>query len=196
MYKKSGKRIIDIWIAGTGIILLFPLFILLTIFLTGYFRGNPFFFQTRIGLNEKAFTIFKFRTLREHNTEMSMAANVPLTGRVLRASSIDELPQLFNVLIGDMSLVGPRPLLTEYLPLYNAEQRLRHSVLPGITGLAQTRGGNHLSWIERFDFDIQYVKQQSWQLDFQILCETAKRFFSRKRVPETQPCEKFKGNTL
>lgn len=171
-----------------GLITSLPFFIVLPPLLWVHFAGNPFFVQTRPGLNARLFTILKFRTMYGNGRKLSRL------GKWLRQSSLDELPQFWNVLVGDMSIVGPRPLLAEYLPLYNAEQRLRHSVKPGITGLAQINGGNKLSWDEKFERDLYYVDNLSFALDLRILLATiAKALSFRNAGVEASP---FKGNEV
>lgn len=172
-----------------------PFFLLITGFLYFYFNGKPFFLQSRPGRNERLFTIIKFRTITD-SPEIGFPVCTSVIGTALRASSIDELPQLLNVLRGDMSLVGPRPLLSEYLPLYSERQRLRHAIVPGITGLAQVNGGNLLSWEEKFEYDIQYAEQISFLMDLEILGKTIKNLLKRDKRDnhEKMPCEKFKGN--
>jgi lipopolysaccharide/colanic/teichoic acid biosynthesis glycosyltransferase len=163
--------------------------------------GRPILFrQNRIGLNEKIFTIYKFRTMtnkRDKNGELLPDRDrLDNFGKSLRATSLDELPQLFNVLKGDMSFVGPRPLLVEYLPLYNKEQRRRHSVLPGITGLAQINGRNAISWEDRFRYDIEYVDNKSLWLDLKILWRTFLKVIKRDGVSADNhvTVEKFRGS--
>jgi len=149
-------------------------------------RGNPIFLHTRPGLNEKPFRLFKLRTMGgEYDRTGKRRSNIERisrTGRILRSTSIDELPQLFNVLWGSLSMVGPRPLEMRYLPHYSEEHRQRHSVRPGITGLAQVSGRNTLSWTEKFDLDVQYVNSISFWLDLKILLLTCKAVFSSKDV--------------
>jgi lipopolysaccharide/colanic/teichoic acid biosynthesis glycosyltransferase len=166
MYQSKGKRILDILLAATGLITSLPFFIVLPPLLWAYFKGNPFFVQQRPGLHGRPFKILKFRTMQCDGQP------IPRFGRVIRQASLDELPQFWNVLWGDMSIVGPRPLLVEYLPLYNAEQHLRHAVKPGMTGLAQIHGRNSLSWEEKFEYDVAYVRNVSWRLDMLIIYNT------------------------
>lgn len=155
-----------------GLITSLPFFVALPLVLWWHFKGNPFFVQKRPGLNGKLFTILKFRTMHGDGRRISSL------GRFLRKSSLDELPQFWNVFVGDMSIVGPRPLLAEYLPLYNAEQLLRHAVKPGMTGLAQVSGRNRLSWDEKFEYDTQYVNSLSLALDLRIIIATIVKMFS------------------
>jgi lipopolysaccharide/colanic/teichoic acid biosynthesis glycosyltransferase len=180
------KRLFDFSISFAALLLLSPIFLLLA-FLVRVKIGSPIFFtQTRPGLHGKAFTMIKFRTMT--NARGADGALLPdaerLTrfGRFLRATSLDELPELWNVLKGDMSLVGPRPLLMDYLPLYSPEQARRHDVRPGITGWAQVNGRNAISWDEKFKLDVWYVDHQSFWLDLKILFLTVKRVFQRHGI--------------
>lgn len=195
------KRILDIAITIPALILLSPILILIS-FLVVVFYGFPILFrQERPGFHGKIFTIYKFRTM--HNTVNKLGEPLPdqkrLTklGRFLRSISLDELPELINVLKGEMSLVGPRPLLPEYLPLYNVEQARRHDVLPGITGWAQVHGRNALSWEEKFELDIWYVDHQSIWLDLKIIGMTLLKVLQREGIsqPGQATAELFKGNS-
>jgi len=178
------KRLFDITLSIFLIVLLSPLFIIISILI--YFKmGRPILFrQSRVGLNEKLFTIYKFRTMsnkRDKNGELLPDRDrLDGFGKTLRATSLDELPQLFNVLKGDMSFVGPRPLLVEYLPLYNAEQRRRHTVPVGITGLAQINGRNAISWEDRFKYDIEYVDNQSLATRFKDIVENLSKGYKKR----------------
>ncbi|WP_404445295.1 sugar transferase [Sutcliffiella horikoshii] len=170
------KRYFDLIASITLVVVLAPLFIGTSIFVK-LDVGSPILFrQSRIGLNEKPFTIYKFRTMSDKkgvNGELLPdVERISLLGKLLRKFSLDELPQLFNVIKGDLSLVGPRPLLPEYLPLYNEEQKRRHHVKPGITGFAQVNGRNSISWEEKFQLDTWYVDNQSFLLDIKILVIT------------------------
>ncbi|MCE7042925.1 sugar transferase [Dyadobacter sp. CY312] len=197
MYKRWGKRSLDIILAGTGLIILFPLFILITLLLFISGQRNPFFFQSRPGLNGVAFTIIKFKSMidEKDNSQLSENERITKIGKVLRGSSLDEIPQLWNVITGDMSLVGPRPLLTEYLPLYNSTQNQRHNVKPGITGWAQINGRNALDWQQRLDMDVWYTQNVSFALDFKILVKTVSKLLRATNGPtqETDIPEKFKA---
>lgn len=189
MYRSKGKRILDILLAAMGLITSLPFFVVLLPVLWVHFKGNPFFMQIRPGLNEELFTILKFRTMHGDGRPVTRLGNL------LRKSSIDELPQFLNVLSGDMSIVGPRPLLPEYLPLYNAEQRLRHAVKPGMTGLAQINGRNKLNWGEKFELDLVYVDNLSPALDVRIIFETAFGvLFMRQATDAVTDASPFKGN--
>ena len=199
MYRQSGKRILDIIIAGTGLIILSPLFLLLTVLLWFINNGSPFFRQSRPGLHEVIFTVIKFKTMADqmgkNGNLLPDEQRITLIGNFLRRTSLDEIPQLWNVLKGDMSLVGPRPLLTEYLPKYNSEQRKRHNVKPGITGWAQINGRNSISWSEKFRFDVWYVQNVSFLLDVKILLLTALKVVHQHGVTNSEPADskKFKG---
>lgn len=195
-----GKRVFDWAIAGPALLLLLPL--LLVIALTVAFRlGTPVIFrQQRPGLNGRSFTIYKFRTMtseRDSRGELLPdAERLTPFGKFLRSTSLDELPELLNVLKGEMSLVGPRPLLVEYLPLYSDEQMRRHEVLPGITGWAQVNGRNAASWPRKFELDLWYVKNQSLWLDLWILMLTIRTVFKREGInqPGRATSAPFRGN--
>jgi lipopolysaccharide/colanic/teichoic acid biosynthesis glycosyltransferase len=182
------KRGLDLLAALVGFVVVVPVLIIvsLTILL---FDGRPVFFvQERIGRDEKPFRIYKFRTLTPSQKRNATDQRLTRTGSFLRLSSIDELPQLVNVIRGDMSLVGPRPLLPRYLPYYKDEERLRHTVRPGITGWAQTKGRNTLSWDERLSLDVWYVRNRSLGLDLRIFSLTFGSILTRKGIvvrPET-----------
>jgi lipopolysaccharide/colanic/teichoic acid biosynthesis glycosyltransferase len=186
MYKNYFKRIIDFTAALIGFILLSPVFLVVMVFLYFANQGKPFFFQWRPGKNGKLFTIIKFKTMNDKtDSEGSLLPNVQrLTkvGRFVRKTSLDEIPQLFNVLKGDMSLVGPRPLLPEYLPMYNETQQRRHEVRPGITGWAQINGRNTISWTQKFDYDVYYVDHCSLLLDIKILFKTVIKTIQAKDI--------------
>ncbi len=185
------KRLFDLFLTITGFLLLSPL-ILLTIFSVWFLLGKPVFFQqARPGLRGQIFTLFKFRTMRDSRDENGnlLPDELRLTrfGKFLRSTSIDELPELFNVLRGEMSLVGPRPLLVRYLDRYSPEQARRHDVLPGITGWAQVNGRNILSWEDKFRLDVWYVDHWSFWLDIKILALTVWKVLSREGI--SQPGE-------
>ncbi len=194
------KRLFDTILAIFLIILLLPIYIIISIII--YFKiGTPIIFkQIRAGLDGKLFTIYKFRTMsneRDKNGELLPdEKRLNRVGLAIRKSSLDELPQLFNVLKGDMSFIGPRPLLAEYLTLYNEEQNRRHSVLPGITGWAQVNGRNAISWEDKFRYDIWYVDNQSFLLDLKILWLTLLKVIKRSDISSNNSItvEKFKGN--
>ena len=179
MYGNFFKPLIDFIFAFVGLLLLSPLLILVGIFLALANRGNPFFFQRRPGKNEKIFKIVKFRTMTDerdiHGNLLPDGERITTIGKIVRKSSIDEIPQLFNVLLGDMSLIGPRPLLPGYLKLYTQRQKKRHEVKPGITGWAQVNGRNAISWKQKFEYDVWYVENLSFLLDLKILLKTIKK---------------------
>jgi lipopolysaccharide/colanic/teichoic acid biosynthesis glycosyltransferase len=200
MYQKAGKRLIDIVISLVFIILLSPVYVIVSVFIL-LFLGRPvFFMQERPGLNGKTFNIIKFRTMRDDydNNGQLLSDERRLTsfGRLLRSTSLDELPELFNVLLGQMSLVGPRPLLIEYLPLYSEEQKLRHEVRPGLTGLAQVNGRNAISWDKRLAYDVYYVDHFSLWLDIKIIVKTILVVVQRRGIEykDSVNNEKFKGS--
>lgn len=176
IYEKFFKRFLDILLCSMAVIVLSPILFILTVCGAVFMGGNPFFTQQRPGKNEKIFKLVKFRTMdnRKDADGNLLPDTVRLNkyGRFLRATSLDELPELFNIIKGDMSIVGPRPLLVKYLPRYNAEQHRRHNVRPGLTGLAQVNGRNNQSWNERFELDLKYVKNISFILDFKIVIRT------------------------
>ena len=194
---KLVKFLLDVLISLLVLILLSPviLFCALAIYLID---GSPVIFtQDRPGLNGKIFKIFKFRTMRKQTSQnLSDFERMTKIGSFMRKTSLDELPQLFNVLAGDLSLVGPRPLLVEYLPLYNKTQSRRHDVKPGITGWAQVNGRNALSWEKKFELDVWYVDNWSLALDFKILAMTALKVLKRSGVNSNsaQTMEKFTGS--
>jgi lipopolysaccharide/colanic/teichoic acid biosynthesis glycosyltransferase len=173
------KRIFDLIISLTGIITFSPIIIFLSVGLFIANKGNPFYFQKRPGKNEKLFSIIKFKTMNNEKnwdgTLKSDADRLTYLGRIVRKTSLDEIPQLINVLIGDMSIIGPRPLLPEYLPLYNNKQKKRHNIRPGITGWAQVNGRNAISWEKKFELDVWYVKNQCLLLDLKIVLLTIKK---------------------
>jgi lipopolysaccharide/colanic/teichoic acid biosynthesis glycosyltransferase len=179
MYRKIVKPLLDFFAALAGLLLVSPIFIFVTIGLFFANEGKPFFFQTRPGKNAKLFRIIKFKTMNDkkdtHGNLLPDAARLTKVGQFVRKTSLDEIPQLLNVLIGDMSLVGPRPLLPDYLPFYNEFQKQRHLVKPGITGWAQVNGRNAISWEQKFEYDVWYVKNVSFYLDCKILFLTIKK---------------------
>lgn len=182
------KVVLDVIFSFIGLVILSPLLVLILAILAIANKGNPFFVQQRSGKNTKPFYIIKLKTMNEKTDEnghlLSDAERLHFIGRILRKTSVDELPQLINVVKGDMSLVGPRPLLMEYLPLYNEEQKKRHNVRPGITGWAQVNGRNTISWQDKFKFDIWYVENLSITLDFKILCLTFLKVFKSEEVAQ------------
>jgi lipopolysaccharide/colanic/teichoic acid biosynthesis glycosyltransferase len=200
MYKSFFKRIIDFVSALLGLCLLSPLLVLVTIGLYYSNQGKPFFFQLRPGLNGMIFKIIKFKTMNDKKDAkgnlMSDGERLTKIGAFVRKTSLDEIPQLFNVIKGDMSLIGPRPLLPEYLPLYNEAQRRRHEVRPGITGWAQVNGRNAISWDKKFEYDVWYVENINFMLDLKIFFLTLKKVFVREGInmQGQVTTEAFKGN--
>ena len=176
MYRHFLKRVIDFLLALIGFILLSPIFVVVLILLMINNQGKPFFFQKRPGKHEKIFQVIKFKTMNDKKNSkgelLSDQDRLTKIGIFVRKTSLDEIPQLFNVLIGDMSLIGPRPLLPEYLPLYNERQKKRHNVKPGITGWAQVNGRNAISWKKKFEYDVWYVENLSFFLDLKIILKT------------------------
>ena len=181
-------------------LLLSPFFIITSILLFIANRGSVFFFQRRPGKNEQIFKVIKFKTMNDRKDSegnlLPDAERLTAIGKFVRKTSLDEIPQLLNVIKGDMSLVGPRPLLVEYLDLYDPFQRQRHDVRPGITGWAQVNGRNAISWSQKFDYDIWYVKHQSFAIDLKILWLTIARVFKSEGINQAGhvTMEKFKGN--
>ena len=199
MYEKFFKRIIDFILSLLGIIILSPIFIILIVSGTFFMRGNPFFTQLRPGKDEKIFRLIKFRTMdnRKDSNGNLLPDDVRLNryGKFLRSTSLDELPELFNILKGDMAIVGPRPLLVRYLGRYNEEQRHRHDVRPGLTGYAQTHGRNALTWEERFEIDVWYTKNVTFRRDLKILLDTVKVVLKRDGISSesSSTMEEFMG---
>lgn len=186
MYKKIVKPLIDRLLALIGLLVLFPLILLVTILLLVYNRGTPFFVQKRPGLNGRPFNLLKFKTMRDAFDEKGQPLpdeqRITVVGNKVRSWSLDEILQLWNVLIGDMSLVGPRPLLMSYLPLYSTLQARRHEVKPGITGLAQVNGRNAISWEDKFTYDVYYVDNVGPILDITIIFKTIIKVLKRSNV--------------
>jgi lipopolysaccharide/colanic/teichoic acid biosynthesis glycosyltransferase len=180
------KRLFDLTLSLTGLIFLSPLFLILVVIIWGCLGRPVFFRQVRPGLNGKPFQMIKFRTMRDavdiDGNLLPDSERMTSLGRFLRTTSLDELPELWNVLKGDMSLVGPRPLLMEYLPLYSKEQYRRHDVRPGLTGWAQINGRNAISWADKFELDVWYVDNQSSWLDLKILLLTIKKVVAREGI--------------
>lgn len=193
------KRLFDISVSLVVLTLALPLLALVIVLLTIANRGTPFFTQLRPGQWGNPFRIIKFKTMNDRRDRagnlLPDAERITFVGNLLRKTSIDELPQLINVLQGDMSLIGPRPLLYKYLPLYDQEQKRRHEVKPGITGLAQVSGRNGISWRRKFDYDICYVDHLSFRLDVKILLLTAQKVVLREGVNQCsdRPMEPFNG---
>lgn len=200
MYRMLFKRVFDIAISLTLLLLLSPIILILTLLLYIANQGKPFFFQARPGYKEREFKVVKFKSMNDkRDAEGNLLPDIQRmtkVGSFIRKTSLDELPQLFNVLKGDMSLVGPRPLLFKYLPLYSPDQRRRHDVRPGITGLAQVSGRNAISWTQKFAHDIDYVNRLSLLLDLQILFKTVKKVLVSEGINQTaeRPMEPFNGS--
>lgn len=186
MYKSLFKQLFDFTAAFIGLLLLSPIFLVVTIALFFANNGKPFFFQKRPGKNERVFNIIKFKSMNDAKDKegnlLPDKDRLTAVGAFVRKTSLDEIPQLINVLIGDMSLIGPRPLLVNYLPFYTKREKLRHSVKPGITGLAQINGRNNLNWDERLEMDVQYLEKLSLNLDLKILIKTMQGVISRKDI--------------
>ena len=199
MYK-TFKNLLDRLWAYVFMIALSPLFVLVSFPLFFHNRGTLFFKQIRPGKNGQLFTIYKFKTMRDTRNQAGELLpdkdRITTLGNVIRKLSLDELPQLWNVLKGDMSFVGPRPLLVEYLPLYNQEQQRRHEVKPGITGWAQVNGRNTISWKQKFEYDLWYIQKQSFILDIKILGMTLSKVFKTQDVnaSDQTTMEPFNGN--
>jgi undecaprenyl phosphate N,N'-diacetylbacillosamine 1-phosphate transferase len=189
MYKNYIKRLLDIVVALIGVIVFSPIIILLIVILSISYKGNPFFVHPRPGKNGKLFKLIKIKSMNDKTDEngVLLPDNLRVTkiGDFIRKLSLDELPQLINVLKGDMSLIGPRPLLIDYLPLYNSHQKQRHNVRPGISGWAQVNGRNNISWEEKFNFDVWYVQNISLKTDFKIVLLTIKKVLLKKDVDQS-----------
>lgn len=200
MYKDFFKRVIDFCWALIAFLLLSPLFLLVMVGLAFANEGKPFFFQKRPGKNGKIFSIIKFKTMNDKKDAkgnlLSDIERLTPIGAFVRKTSLDEIPQLINVLKGDMSLIGPRPLLPKYLSLYNDFQSRRHEVRPGITGWAQVNGRNSISWAKKFEYDIWYVDNLSLVLDIRICFLTLKKVFFREGINQDGQAttEPFNGN--
>jgi lipopolysaccharide/colanic/teichoic acid biosynthesis glycosyltransferase len=200
LYSNIIKPLLDSLIALVALLLLSPLFIFLTIFLYVANEGRPFFLQPRPGRNGRVFRVIKFKTMNDKRGSdgqlLPDESRLTPVGKFVRKTSLDEIPQLLNVLKGDMSLVGPRPLLVEYLPLYNEEQRKRHDVRPGITGWAQVNGRNAISWREKFAYDVWYVDHINFLLDLKILWMTVLKVIQSEGVNSASSVtmERFTGN--
>ena len=195
MYRRYTKRILDFLVSLCALVLMSPLFVALTILGWIQMKGNPFFIQDRPGKNGELFRLIKFRTMTNEKDSQGnlLPADERLVpyGRFLRSTSLDELPELVNVLMGQMSIVGPRPLLVKYLPLYNEHQRRRHEVKPGLTGYAQVRGRNAVTWEERFDMDVWYVDHMTLAEDVKIVCATIKVVLSRQGITTSDAGDTF-----
>lgn len=199
MYRLILKRFLDFFVAFTVFTGLLPIFLLVVIILIIQNKGTPFFYQMRPGKNEHLFKIFKFKTMTDAKDEFGELlpdeARITKLGSIIRKTSLDEIPQLLNVLKGDMSIVGPRPLLPEYLSLYSQNQKKRHFIRPGITGWAQVNGRNAISWTKKFELDQWYVENQSFLIDLKILLLTIKKVIKKEDISSANHAtiEKFNG---
>lgn len=186
MYAKCLKRVMDIFLSFIAVVVLSPILILLVILGVFFMGGNPFFTQERPGRGEKIFKLIKFRTMSNKKDKQGKLLpddeRLNCYGRSLRKTSLDELPELFNILKGDMSIVGPRPLLTEYLPYYTEEEKHRHDVRPGLTGLAQVNGRNAINWEDKFAWDLKYIEKITFWGDVKIIFQTAVKTVMRKDI--------------
>lgn len=200
MYRRIFKPLFDFLAAFFGLLVLSPIFVFVTLALTIANNGKPFFFQKRPGKNERIFKIIKFKSMNDrkdaYGNLLPDSERLTNVGNFVRKTSLDEIPQLINVLKGDMSFIGPRPLLPQYLSLYNDFQKQRHFVKPGISGWAQVNGRNTVSWTQKFEYDVWYVKNQSFLLDLKILLMTIKKVFKKEGVTQDgqATAEIFKGN--
>lgn len=200
MYRNFIKRLIDVFASFFGLLLLSPILVVVTIWLYIINDGTPFFLQLRPGRHGKIFKIVKFKTMNDKTDKagnlLPDSERITPVGAFVRKTSLDEIPQLINVLKGDMSLIGPRPLLVQYLPLYNERQKRRHAVRPGITGWAQVNGRNAISWPQKFEYDVWYVENCTFELDMKILFKTFKKVFVREGISQEGQAtmEVFRGN--
>ena len=188
MYAKYLKRVIDFLLSLTALIVLSPLLLVLIVLGTVFMKGNPFFVQKRPGKNEKIISLLKFRTMTNEKDEEGklLPDEIRLVsyGKFLRSTSLDELPSLINILIGNLSIIGPRPLLVEYLPWYTETEKHRHDVRPGLTGWAQVNGRNTVSWDRRFELDVEYVNNISFRFDLKIFLMTIQKVLKRSDIAE------------
>ncbi len=202
MYRSFFKRVLDLLLAIVGFLFISPIFLIVTLLLFFANKGNPFFFQLRPGKNERIFKIIKFKTMTDQKDSDGnlLPDDQRLTniGNFVRKTSLDEIPQLLNVIKGDMSLIGPRPLLIQYLPLYSRIQKRRHEVRPGITGWAQVNGRNTVAWNKKFEYDVWYVDHISLILDLKIIFMTIKKVFVSEGISADGQAtmETFKGNDV
>lgn len=200
MYNLFFKRVFDLFLSLVGLLIILPIAVVCGVFLSIQNQGSPLFFQSRPGRHGNIFKIIKFKTMNDSKDAsgnlLPDATRLTMFGRIVRKTSLDEIPQLLNVVKGDMSLIGPRPLLVEYLPLYSAEQSRRHEVRPGITGWAQVNGRNAIGWHEKFNLDVWYVDNVSFALDVRILLLTVKKVLYSDGISQEGQAtmEKFKGN--
>ena len=199
IYQRYIKRLVDLIGSFGALIIMAPLFLLISVLLIVQNRGKIFFYQIRIGYREKPFEVMKFKTMTDGKDSNGQLLpdreRITRLGKWIRSLSLDEIPQLINVIKGDMSLVGPRPLLPKYLPLYSETQRMRHQVKPGITGWAQINGRNAISWTKKFEYDLFYVQQISFSLDMKILWITVQKVITREGINQSQarPMQPFDG---
>lgn len=198
MYRAFFKRFIDLSLSIVLLFILSPVFLFIIVLLYSFYgKRNVFFLQDRPGKNSKVFRVIKFKTMSDEYTSdyklLSDSERITIIGKFLRLTSIDELPQLINVLKGDMSVIGPRPLLVEYLPLYNREQARRHQIRPGITGWAQVNGRNAISWTKKFELDVWYVDNMSFFLDLKIIYLTVIEVFRCSDIEGHSTEENFNG---
>lgn len=200
MYARFFKRILDFILSLCALVVLFPVFLVLIILGAVNMKGNPFFTQLRPGKNEKIFRLIKFRTMTNQKDKEGnlLPDDVRLTkyGKFLRSTSLDELPEVINILVGDMSIVGPRPLLVKYLPRYNEEQKHRHDVRPGLTGYAQANGRNAVTWEDKFKMDVWYTRNISFKLDVKIILDTVQCVLKRDGISSESSAtmEEFMGS--
>ena len=200
MYAKCFKRVFDFLLSLIALSVLSPVFLILIILGAIKMKGNPFFTQERPGKNEKIFKLIKFRSMTcekdENGNLLPDEQRLTGYGKFLRKTSLDELPELLNILVGQMSIVGPRPLLVRYLPLYNEQQRCRHNVRPGLTGYAQVNGRNAISWEERFVLDVEYVNNVTFKMDLKIIWKTVKAVLKREGISSetSATMEEFTGS--
>lgn len=199
MYKLFFKRVIDFLASVIALLLISPIFLILIVFLAIANDGKPFFIQRRPGKNGKIFSIVKFKTMNDRKDAdgnlLSDAERLTKVGSFVRKTSLDEIPQLINVVKGDMSLIGPRPLLVQYLPLYNDFQKKRHNVRPGITGWAQVNGRNAISWEKKFEYDVYYVDNISLKMDFNVILKTIQKVIKSEGINQGEniTAEAFTG---
>ena len=202
MYSRFFKRFLDIVLSFLALLILLPVLLVLTVVGWIAMKGNPFFTQLRPGKDEKIFKLIKFRSMTcETDSEGNLlpdAQRMTRYGKLLRSTSLDELPELINILKGDMSIVGPRPLLVRYLPRYNAQQRRRHEVRPGLTGLAQINGRNAISWEEKFRMDVEYVDHITFWGDLKIIWGTVAKVLKRSDISSStsETMEEFMGSEV
>ena len=199
MYKNCIKRLLDFILSLMALLILSPILLILCILGAIFMKGNPFFTQQRPGKNEKIFRLIKYRTMScEKDASGELLPDeqrLNAYGKFLRSTSLDELPELINILLGQLSIVGPRPLLVKYLPLYNEEQRHRHDVRPGLTGWAQVNGRNAISWEEKFRLDVEYVENISFSMDMKVIFTTIGKIFKREGISSdtSATMEEFRG---